>query len=114
MGELATEAFLNRRELRGILIGGPGFTKDTFVKEGYLHHELEKKVLGTFDTGYTDESGLRELVANATDVLRDLDLMRAKTLVQRLMEELRKEDGGLAAAGEDQVRRGLALGGVGT
>ena len=114
IGELATEAFLNRRELKGILIGGPGFTKDTFVKEGYLHHELEKKVLGTFDTGYTDESGLRELVANATDVLRDLDLMREKTLVQRLMEEIRKEDGGLAAYGEDQVRRGLELGAVDT
>src|SRR2546425_743847 len=83
-------------------------------KEGYLHHELEKKVLGTFDTGYTDESGLRELVANATDVLRDLDLMREKTLVQRLMEEIRKEDGGLAAYGEDQVRRALEVGAVDT
>ena len=114
IGELATDAFVNRRELKGILIGGPGFTKDTFVKEGYLHHELEKKVLGTFDTGYTDESGLRELVANATDVLRDLDLMREKTLVQRLMEEIRKEDGDLAAYGEDQVRRALELGAVDT
>src|SRR3989441_1108046 len=114
IGELATEAFVNRRELKGILVGGPGFTKDTFVKEGYLHHELEKKVLGTFDTGYTDESGLRELVANATDVLRDLDLMREKTLVQRLMEEIRKEDGGLAAYGEDQVRRALEVGAVDT
>jgi len=114
IGELATEAFQNRRELKGLLIGGPGFTKDTFVKEGYMHHELAKKVLGTFDTGYTDESGLRELVANATEVLRDLDLMREKSLVQHLMDEIRKEDGGLAAYGEDQVRRALELGAVDT
>jgi len=109
IGDLMTEAFLNRRELRGLILGGPGYTKDTFVKEGYLHHELNKKVLGTFDTGYTDESGLRELVANARDVLRDLDLMREKALVQRLMEEIRKEGGGLSAYGEDQVRRALEL-----
>src|SRR5213593_4463168 len=114
IGELATEAFQNRRELKGLIIGGPGFTKDTFVKEGYMHHELAKKVLGTFDTGYTDESGLRELVATARDVLRDLDLMREKALVQRLMEEIRKEEGGLAAYGEDHVRRALELGAVDT
>src|SRR2546426_2858409 len=114
IGELATEAFVNRRELKGILVGGPGVPKDTFVKEGDLHHELEKKVLGTFDTGDTDESGLRELVRDAAGGPRGLDLMREKTLVQRLMEEIRKEDGGLAAYGEDQVRRALELGAVDT
>jgi len=114
IGDLATEAFLNRRELKGLIIGGPGFTKDTFVKEGHLHHELAKTVLGTFDTGYTDESGLRELVANAAEVLRDLDLMREKNLVQHLMDEIRKAEGGLAAYGEEQVRRALELGAVDT
>jgi len=114
IGELTTEAFQNRRDLRGLIIGGPGFTKDTFVKEGYLHHELAKKVLGTFDTGYTDESGLRELVANARDVLKDLDLMREKALVQHLMDEIRKENGGLSAYGEDHVRRALELRAVDT
>src|SRR3989454_3654689 len=114
IGELATEAFVNRRELKGILVGGPGVPKDTFVKEGDLHHELEKKVLGTFDTGDTDESGLRELVRDAAGGPRGLDLLREKTLVQRLMEEIRKEDGGLAAYGEDQVRRALELGAVDT
>ncbi len=114
IGDTATEAFLNRRELKGLLIGGPGYTKDYFVKEEYLHHELQKKVLGTFDTGYTNDNGLRELVENAREKLRDLDLMREKTLVQRLMEEIRKEDGGLAAYGEDVVRHTLEIGSVDT
>jgi len=114
IGDLTTEAFLTRRDLKGLIIGGPGYTKDAFVKEGYLHHELQKKVLGTFDVGYTDETGLRELVENARDVLRDLDLMREKTLVQRLMDEIRKEEGGLSAYGEDQVRHALELRAVDT
>ena len=114
VGDVVTEGFLNRREIKGILIGGPGYTKDYFLKEGYLHHELLKKVLGTFDTGYTNENGFRELVENAREVLRDLDLMREKGLVQHLMEEIRKEDGGLAAYGEGQVRRALELGAVDT
>ena len=53
--DIATESFLNLEGLQGILIGGPGPTKDYFASEGYLHHELQKKVVDTFDIGYTDE-----------------------------------------------------------
>ena len=111
---VATEAFLNQRELKGLLIGGPGYTKDYFANQEYLHHELQKKVLGTFDTGYTNENGLRELVEKAKDLLQGLDLMREKALVQRLMEEIREESGGRAMYGEEQVRHALALGAVDT
>jgi peptide chain release factor subunit 1 len=115
IGELMTEAFLNRPELKGIIIGGPGYSKEEFATGEFLHHELKKKVLPTFlDTGYTDEYGLRELVEKSREILSGLDLMREKTLVQRLMEEIRKADGGLAAYGEDQVRNALRLGGVDT
>ncbi len=115
LGNLMTEAFLNRPEIQGILIGGPGYTKEYFATQEFIHHELRKKIIPTFiDTGYTDEYGLRELVEKARDVLSGIDLMREKTLVQRLMEEIRKEEGGLAAYGEDQVRHALELGAVDT
>jgi len=115
IGDLMTEAFLNLPDLKGIIIGGPGYSKEEFATGEYLHHELKKKVLPTFlDTGYTDEYGLRELVEKSREILSGLDLMREKSLVQRLMEEIRKEDGGLAAYGEDQVRHALQLGAVET
>jgi peptide chain release factor subunit 1 len=112
--ETANEAFLAQPDLKGILIGGPGPTKEFFVKEEYLHHELRKKIIDTFDTGYTDEYGLKELVEKAKESLADLDLMREKALMQRLLEEIRKSDGGLASYGEEQVRHALALGAVDT
>ena len=109
------DAFLNRADLQGIVIGGPGYTKEYFATQDYIHHELKKKVLEPFlDTGYTDEYGLRELVEKARTILSNLDLMREKSLVQRLMDEIRKEEGGLAAYGEDQVRHALQLGAVDT
>lgn len=110
----ATEAFLDKPELLGILIGGPGATKDFFVKEGYLHHELQKKVVDTFDTGYTDEYGLKELVENAKSAITDMDLMREKDLIQRLLAEIRKSDGGLSAYGEDVVRDAAEKGAIDT
>ncbi|MDR1690620.1 MAG: peptide chain release factor aRF-1 [Candidatus Methanoplasma sp.] len=107
----ATEVFLNRQELQGILVGGPGATKDFFVKEEYLHHELRKKVVSPlFDTGYTDESGLRELVDAAKDTLTDIQLTVEKEYMQRLFREIRKPDGGLSLYGEDHVRSAAEVG----
>jgi peptide chain release factor subunit 1 len=111
---VANEAFLAQPDLKGVLIGGPGPTKEFFVKEEYLHHELRKKIVDTYDTGYTDEYGLKELVEKAKDSLMDLDLMREKSLMQKLLEEIRKSDGGQASYGEDQVRHALDLGAVDT
>ncbi len=108
-----TEYFLNRPELLGILVGGPGYTKEFFVKEEYLHHELRKKVVTPLvDTGYTDESGLRELVQNSQNILTGLQLSREKVFMQRLFTEIRKADGGLSAYGEEEVRNALAAGAV--
>ncbi|MCL2712120.1 MAG: peptide chain release factor aRF-1 [Methanomassiliicoccaceae archaeon] len=106
----ATEAFLNREEMIGLLIGGPGATKDYFVKEGYLHHELQKKVVDTFDTGYTDEYGLKELVENARSSIVDIELMHEKELIQKLLTEIRNIDGGLSAYGEEVVRNATNAG----
>jgi peptide chain release factor subunit 1 len=80
VSDIMTESFLNLEGLQGILVGGPGPSKEFFIKEGYLHHELAKKVVDTFDIGYTDEYGLKELVEKAKDKLYDLDLMREKRL----------------------------------
>jgi peptide chain release factor subunit 1 len=113
VADSATEVFLSKEELQGILVGGPGSTKDFFVKEDYLHHELRKKVVSPlFDTGYTDEFGLRELVDNAKDTLTDIQLTIEKEFMQRLFREIRKADGGLSAYGEDGVRMAAEAGAV--
>ncbi len=111
---MANEKFMEIEGLKGIIIGGPGATKDFFNDHDYLHHELQKKVIGTFDAGYTDESGLKELLHNAAPALTDLSLMKEKKLMNRFLEELRKPDGGNSAYGEMQVRHALELGAVDT
>ncbi len=114
VADVANEAFLSRPDMKGIIVGGPGPTKEFFVKNEYLHYELQKKILDTFDTGYTDEYGLKELVEKARESLKDLDLMREKDLMQRLFEEIRKPDGGLSIYGEEQVKNALLIGAVDT
>lgn len=111
IGESADEAFLPYRDkIEGILIGGPSPTKEEFYKGEHLHHELQRKVIGLFDVGYTDESGLYELVEKAKDKLHELDLIREKNLMNRFLKEVVKD--GLASYGEEEVRRYLRIGAV--
>lgn len=111
IGEHASDIFLNTPELKGVLIGGPGPTKDYFVKEVYLHHEIQNKILSVFDVSYTEEFGLHELVDNAAKTLQNLEVMKEKDLVQKFLSEVIK-DNGLAAYGEKEVREHLQKGAV--
>lgn len=115
IGESATEAFLqiDRKDLEGILIGGPSPTKEEFVDGEFLHHELQQKVLEALDVTYTDESGLYELVDAAQDRLLDLEVTQEKLLMRRFMKELVSEKG-LASYGEKEVRENLIMGSVET
>lgn len=113
IGESANEAFsaIDPKDLEGILVGGPSPTKEEFVEGGFLHHEMQRKILDTIDVSYTDESGLYELVDAAQDRLLDLELTQDKLVMRRFMKEL-VSDRGLAAYGEKEVRHNLELGAV--
>jgi len=111
VANFTTEVFLNNKDLTKILIGGPGPTKDYFLEHGYLHHELKKKVLDTFDVGYTNEAGLKELVGNARMAISDLGITKEKALMQRFYTEVRK-DYGLFSYGKEQVLTALKAGAV--
>ncbi|RZN36327.1 MAG: peptide chain release factor 1 [Methanosarcinales archaeon] len=115
IGNGASEIFLSvdHKDFEGVLIGGPSPTKEEFFEGEFLHHELQKKIIGLFDVAYTDESGLHELVDAASDALQDLDVIKQKKIMQRFMQEL-VSDGGLVAYGDQQVRENLAMGAVGT
>ncbi len=113
IGEKANEVLLPYNgDLIGILIGGPSPTKEEFYEGGYLHHELQKRIIGLFDVSYTDESGLYELVEKASDALQELDIMREKRIMNRFLKEVVND--GSAAYGEDEVRRYLEMGAVDT
>jgi peptide chain release factor subunit 1 len=105
------EAFLELEGLKGIIIGGPGHTKEDFINGDYLHHEIKQKIITTVDTSYTGDFGIREVIDKSMDVLTEIDIMREKKLVQRFLTELVDENG-LASYGEAEVRQNLINGAV--
>jgi len=95
----------------GILIGGPGPLKEKFIKEDYLPYYLKQKILGIFDTGYSNEYGLKELVEKAKDILKKTQYIREIELVKKFFEHLGKNTG-LVVYGYDDVKKALEIGAV--
>ncbi|MFO7677519.1 MAG: peptide chain release factor aRF-1 [Thermoplasmatota archaeon] len=113
-GENASEIFLHEEGLKGILVGGSGPTKEYFIEENYLHYEIQNKIIDSFDTGYTDEYGLKELVSTASDTLSDLKISHDKKIMKQFLKEVMKTEKSLAVYGETQVRRALEMGVIAT
>jgi peptide chain release factor subunit 1 len=92
------------------LVGGSGPTKQYFIDEGYLHYEIQDKIVEIFDTGYTDEFGLKELVSAASETMSYLKISKEKRIMKRFLKEVMKTENSLAVYGEKQVRKALEMG----
>lgn len=106
IGKYSTEIFLDVPNLKGVIVGGPGPTKEDFVKGKYLHYELKDKVLTVVDTGYTGIEGVKEVVDRSRDFLRNVRFYEERQVVQEFLRHI-GHDTGLAVYGEREVIRAL-------
>lgn len=111
IGKHINDSFLPIPDLNGVILGGPGHTKEDFLKGDYMHHEIKNKVITTVDTSYTGEFGIREVIDKSMDALAEMEVIREKKLVQKFLHELVSDDG-LASYGEKEVRHNLLMGAV--
>lgn len=101
-------------DMEGIIIGGPGATKDQVLKGEFFHHEIAKLVRKpTFDVGYSNESGLRELVQRAGGLMHEIELDAERQLVDQFLAEVMRAHP-KATYGEMMVRSALEQGAVDT
>ncbi len=112
VGELASQDFTNTKNLKGIIIGGPGPSKDEFAAGEFLTRDMQAKVLGVKDVGTDGDAGLREMVARSEDLLSNADITHERELMTKFLSGL--ATGGLVAYGEEEVRRALDLNAVST
>ena len=103
----------NLEDIQAIIVGGPGATKDFVVKNDYFHHEIAKKIAKTtFDVGYSNDSGVRELVENAGAMMGEIELDAERQVMNVFLGELVKS-APKATYGEKMVRQALDQGAVG-
>ncbi len=115
VGEKANNHFLPLLEegkLRGIIVGGPGYTKLDFIKGDYLDYRLKKIIVGPpVDVSSQGEPGLKELVHRAKNSIKEHIYLRTFEALEKFRYHLAKDDG-LATYGEKEIEEALKLGAV--
>jgi peptide chain release factor subunit 1 len=111
-GEKISEIFIAEESIKGIFVGGPGPTKKYFFEEKYLQYSIQDKIIEMFDTGYTDEFGLRELVSKASETMMDLEIAKEKSAMKKFLKEITKSQNSLAVYGENHIRKALDMGAI--
>ncbi len=102
------------QDLKGIIIGGPGATKDFVIRNDYFHHEIKKLIREPFfDVGYSNESGLRELIQRAGGLMDQIELDVERKLVDNFLREVMQTNP-KATYGEMMIRAALDQGAVET
>ncbi|MGC8572002.1 MAG: peptide chain release factor aRF-1 [Candidatus Micrarchaeia archaeon] len=91
-------------KIKGAIIGGPGPAKENFVKANYFNYQV--KVLGVFDTGYTDEvMGINELIEKSKELLEEQEVIIERKLMERFLSEIARN--GLAVYGYENTKKAL-------
>jgi ribosomal protein L7Ae-like RNA K-turn-binding protein len=109
IAEACNKEFLGKENLKGIIIGGPGHSKEEFIE--YLNQQLKDKVIGIKDITYTDEQGLYDLVDKSQDTLVKEVIAEEKAIMQRFFTLLAKEPNRVSY-GLEEVKKALSYSAV--
>ena len=111
VGEAAKAQFYNLPKLKGLLVGGPGLTRDIFIEKSNIITALKEKILAVKSLGYVDESGLSMLVQLSQDVIAQEAITQESKLLERFFVELSKESKKVVH-GLEKTKRALEMGAV--
>ena len=91
VADLMKEEFLSQEQLKGIIIGGPGPTKNKFIDDGYLTGGLQEKIIAIKDLSYTGDFGVQELLDRSEEVLANEDIADEKKVMNQFFRLLSTE-----------------------
>ncbi len=113
LADHAKKSFLEQHPVKGLIVSGPGPTKDEFVRDNYLDYRLQNVIVGTLDTGYAGREGVRETIGKSEKLLENVRVVEEKKLVDRFLREV-NSDTGLAIYGIQDILNALKRSAVDT
>lgn len=87
------EYFIDIYPIKGLVVSGPGPTKEDFINGGYLEYRLQDMIIATIDSSYSGGEGIREAFAKSSDILSDFRMVEEKRLVDDLFREINSHSG---------------------
>ena len=111
-GEIISVARTNKTEDSTLVVVGPGFTKEHFVKHGKDREPLLFEKCIVHGTGNSGMNGVQEAIKTGIieQITKENRVVFETSLIEKLFGEIKKD--GLAAYGEQEVKNALMNGAV--
>ena len=93
VAQITREYFIDIYPIKGLIVSGPGPTKEEFVNENYLEYRLQDMIISTIDSSYAGSEGIREAFAKSSDILSNFRLVEEKQIVEKLFREINTNSG---------------------
>ncbi len=93
VAETTREYFIDIYPIKGLVISGPGPTKEDFINGNYLEYRLQNMIINTIDASYSGAEGIREAFAKSSDILGDFRMVEEKKFVEDLFREINTNSG---------------------
>ena len=93
VAETTREYFIDIYPIKGLVISGPGPTKEDFINGNYLEYRLQNMIVNTIDSSYSGAEGIREAFGKSADILSDFRMVEEKKLVEDLFREINSHSG---------------------
>jgi peptide chain release factor subunit 1 len=90
---ITREYFIDIYKVKGLIVSGPGPTKEEFVKKEYLEYRLQNNIIATIDASYSGAEGIREAFAKCSDILSNFRMVEEKRIIEKLFQEINTNSG---------------------
>jgi len=102
LATITREYFIDIYPIKGLVISGPGPTKEEFINNNYLEYRLQNMIIATIDASYSGSEGIREAFAKSSDILSNFRMVEEKQIVEKLFNEINNNTG-LGIYGLDDI-----------
>ena len=93
VAETSREYFIDIYPVKGLIISGPGPTKEDFINGSYLEYRLQNMIINTIDASYAGAEGIREAFSKSADILSNFRMVEEKKLVEDLFRQINSHSG---------------------
>ena len=90
---ITKEYFIDIYPIKGLIISGPGPTKDDFIDGRYLEYRLQDMILATIDASYSGAEGIRDAFSKSGEILSDFRMVEEKKIVEELFKHINTNTG---------------------
>ena len=102
VAHITREYFIDIYPIKGLIISGPGPTKEDFINNNYLEYRLQDMIISTIDASYSGSEGIREAFAKSSEILSDFRMVEEKKIIERLFQQINNNTG-LGSYGLNEV-----------